>query len=226
MSIVDIQQAFSDMVTNRYYGKFAGVVVDVDDPKKIGRLRAKVPEILGEDTQSGWAMPCMPAGGGADHGFYAMPQAGDTVWIEFAAGDLTRPIWAGCFWGAPTSSGGQNDLGTASGAEAPKGFEADAAPGQNIWKTASGHLISLDDEGGVVVISEASGAEVKITASGEITLTADKIMLGSNAGEKLVLGDAFKALFNSHTHPTGVGPSGPPVQPMTGQHLSTVSKTE
>ena len=43
MSIRDLQQAFSDLVTNRYYGKFAGVVVDVDDPKKIGRLRAKVP---------------------------------------------------------------------------------------------------------------------------------------------------------------------------------------
>jgi len=33
-------------------------------------------------------------------------------------------------------------------------------------------------------------------------------------------------LFNSHTHPTGVGPSGPPAQPMMGSHLSTKSFTE
>jgi hypothetical protein len=42
-----------------------------------------------------------------------------------------------------------------------------------------------------------------------------------------VLGDAFLQLFNSHTHGTGVGPSGPPVQPMaSGQHLSTKHKAE
>jgi hypothetical protein len=34
-------------------------------------------------------------------------------------------------------------------------------------------------------------------------------------------------LFNTHTHPTGVGPSGPPVQPMVaGSHVSTKHKTE
>ncbi|HWN70328.1 MAG TPA: hypothetical protein VNM90_21960, partial [Haliangium sp.] len=59
-----------------------------------------------------------------------------------------------------------------------------------------------------------------------VIITADTIRLGANAAESLVLGDAFKALFNQHTHATGVGPSGPPSMPMTAQHLSTKAKTE
>ena len=55
-----------------------------------------------------------------------LPQVGDTVWIEFAGGDVSRPIWVGTFWGAPDSTGGADDLGTETGAEAPTG--EDEAP--------------------------------------------------------------------------------------------------
>lgn len=209
-----------------FYGKYAGVVTNRADPKKIGRLRAMVPEVFGEDEECGWALPCSPWGGGKNRGFFAMPDKGDTVWIEFEAGDPMRPIWAGTFWGAPESGGGEDDLAQEAGAETPEGPDGAPSPGHHVLRTTAGHLISLDDEGGVIVIAEASGAEVRITGDGEVIVTADKIKLGANAGEALVLGDAFKTLFNSHTHPTGVGPSGPPTQPMSASHLSQVSKTE
>lgn len=209
-----------------FYGKYAGIVTDRDDPRKIARIRARVPEVLGEDQETGWALPCLPWGGGHNRGFFALPEVGDTVWIEFEAGDPMRPIWAGTFWGAPQSSGGQDDLGTETGTEAPEGPDGPAAPGLVILRTRAGHVISLDDDGEVVVIAEASGAELRISGQGEITITADTIKLGANASESLILGDAFMQLFNSHTHPTGVGPSGPPAQPMGSSHLSQVSKTE
>lgn len=226
MTLDELTLAFRRLVESRYYGKYPGIVTDVEDPNEIGRIRARVPEIYGESVDSGWAMPCTPVGGGANRGFYALPYVGDTVWIEFEAGDITRPIWSGTFWGAPSSTGGQDDLGTTSGSEIPESADGDTGPGQNVWRTSSGHVISMDDTGGVVVVTEAAGAEIRITSSGEVTIKADKIKLGDSAGQKLVLGDAFKTLFNSHTHPTGVGPSGPPTQPMTTQHLSRVSKTE
>ncbi len=226
MTLDELADAFHRLVESRFYGKYPAIVTDVDDPSQVGRVRAIVPEVFGEDVVSGWATSAAPVGGGAGRGFFALPDVGDTVWIEFQAGDITRPIWSGAFWGAPSSTGGQDDLGSQSGSEAPEGADKPAGPGQNIWRTSAGHLISMDDDGGVVVVAEASGAEIRITAAGEITLTADKINLGENAGQKLVLGDALMTLFNSHTHPTGVGPSGPPVQPMTAQHLSRVSKTE
>ena len=210
-----------------FYGKYAGVVTDLGDPKSIGRVRAHVPEVLGEDEPCGWAMPCAPWGGGPNRGFFALPEVGDTVWIEFEAGDPMRPIWTGTFWGAPTSSGGQDDLGTATGSELPEGPDGPAGPQKYIFRTKSGHVISLDDEGGVVVVAEAAGAEVRITGQGEVIVKADRIKLGADADQQLVLGNAFLDFFNSHTHPTGVGPSGPPVQPMiAASHLSSVTKTE
>jgi hypothetical protein len=209
-----------------FFGKYAGVVTDREDPKKIGRLRALVPEVFGKDEPCGWALPCAPWGGGKNRGFFAVPEKGDTVWIEFEAGDPMRPIWAGTFWGAPDSGGGQDDLSPEAGAETPEGPDGPPKPGHHVLRTKAGHLISLDDEGGVIVIAEASGAEVRITGDGEVIVTADTIKLGANADQPLVLGEAFKTLFNSHTHPTGVGPSGPPTQPMAASHLSQVTKTE
>jgi hypothetical protein len=35
-------------------------------------------------------------------GFYMVPPIGAGVWVEFQYGDPNRPIWVGCFWGAPS----------------------------------------------------------------------------------------------------------------------------
>lgn len=54
-----------------------------------------------------------------------------------------------------------------------------------------------------------------------------RIDLGEGATERVVLGDAFMSLFNSHQHPTSMGPSGTPIQQMTAaQHLSNLAKVK
>ena len=126
MTLEDLLKLFDERVRSRFYGKYAGVVTDVDDPTGIGRVRAKVPAVLGEEVVSGWALPCAPFGGGHDRGFFFLPEVGDTVWIEFAEGDPSRPIWVGCFWGAPGTSGQSDDLGTATGSEVPTAEEGEA----------------------------------------------------------------------------------------------------
>ncbi len=223
-TIEQLRAAFDELVRGRFYGKYEAVVTDVDDPLAIGRVRAKVPAVLGEDVISGWALPCTPFGGGKDRGMYALPEVGDTIWLEFAAGDPSRPIWTGCFWGAPSSGGQQDDLAQESGAELP----SEAKPGQLVIKTKAGHLVHIDDDGGTIVIATAQGkARITLDDAGEVLVEADTIKLGSDASESLVLGDAFLQFFNQHTHPTGVGPSGPPTQPMqASSHLSSVSKTK
>src|SRR5919109_2177280 len=83
---------------DRFYGKYRGIVTVNVDPLNLGRLKAMVPEVLGE-VPSSWASPCTPyAGIGA--GFFAIPPIGAGVWIEFEAGDPSRPIWAGAWWAA------------------------------------------------------------------------------------------------------------------------------
>ena len=213
---------------DRFFGKYEGVVTDVADPKKIGRIRAKVPAVLGEDVDTGWALPCVPAGGGKERGMLFIPHVGATVWIEFAAGDVSRPIWVGTFWGAPDSTGGADDLGTETGPEAPTGDDGkDATPTLSVLKTKSGHELTFDDDGEVVLLANGNGkSSIRFEQDGSVVIAAERIKLCASAAEKVVLGDTFMQLFNQHTHPTGVGPSGPPVQPMTSSHLSAKVTTE
>src|SRR5690606_2312186 len=67
-----------------YFGKYRGTVVDNADPVKRGRLRVVVPAVLSSTPV--WAMPCVPYAG-PKLGFYAMPETGTGVWVEFEAGD-------------------------------------------------------------------------------------------------------------------------------------------
>lgn len=229
MTLDDLVRLFEERLQDRFFGKYAGVVTDVEDPLGVGRLRAKVPAVLGEEVDCGWALPCVPFGGGADRGMLFLPSVGDTVWIEFEAGDPSRPIWTGTFWGAPDSTGGGDDLGTESGAETPESSTGDVAgPGRSILKTAAGHELFVDDDGEVVLLANGNGKTmIRLNREGEVLITADTIKLGSEGvSEKLVLGDSFMQMFNAHTHPTGVGPSGPPSSPMTNAHLSTKVTTE
>lgn len=213
---------------DRFFGKYEGVVTDVADPKKIGRLRAKVPAVLGEQVESGWALPCVPAGGGKERGMIFLPQVGDTVWIEFAAGDVSRPIWVGTFWGAPDSTGGADDLGSETGAEAPTGDDGkEATPTLSVLKTKSGHELTFDDDGEVILLANGNGkSSIRFEQDGGVIVTAETIKLGASAEEKVVLGDTFMKLFNQHTHPTGVGPSGPPTPLMATSDLSAKVTTE
>ena len=66
------------------------------DPLMLGRVRAKVQDVLGSNV-SGWALPSLPyAGKGV--GLFLIPPVGASVWIEFEHGDPDYPIWSGCFW--------------------------------------------------------------------------------------------------------------------------------
>lgn len=224
----DLRALIMDRLVGRFYGKYEGVVCANGDPKGLGRIRAYVPAVFGPDVQSGWALPCAAFGGGKNRGLVAVPEVHDTVWIEFAGGDTSRPIWAGAFWNAPTSTTADGDLGTETGNEVPIATgSSHGGPGRLVMRTKSGHRLYADDDAGIIsIVAGDDGAEVKIDASGVVTIKAGTIKLGANAQQKLVLGDAFRTLFNSHTHPTGVGPSGPPAQTMQSSHLSRVSKTE
>lgn len=226
MNIEALLQTIEERERGRFYGKYEAFATQVDDPLHIGRIRAKVPAVL-EDEESGWALPCAPFGGGKDRGFLFLPEIGDTVWIEFAAGDPSRPIWSGAFWGAPSSAGGQDDLAKETGSELPSHEGRQAGPGRSVLRTRAGHRVFFDDDGEVVVLANGNDqTEIRLTKEGEVVIKAGKIKLGEGAAKALVLGDDFRQLFNQHTHPTGVGPSGPPAQPMLPSHLSTKVFTE
>ena len=83
-------------MTNTFYGKYRGIVTNIEDPNRLGRIRARVPDVFG-DEESGWALPCAPFGGHG-MGFFSLPKVDGWVWIEFEGGDPDYPIWSGCWW--------------------------------------------------------------------------------------------------------------------------------
>jgi uncharacterized protein involved in type VI secretion and phage assembly len=102
-------------------------------------------------------------------------------------------------------------------------------------KTSGGPKVEIDDASKKITI-DTNGKSVTIDGnSGTITLSGMTIVLsgtsiklgGDAAVQSLVLGEAFLAAFNTHTHNcTAPGtPSGPPVPPLTPAVLSKTSKT-
>lgn len=141
----------------RRYGKYRGFVTDNRDPQKRGRLRLTIPSVLG-DQESDWALPCLPFGGGTGYGFFAVPEVGAQMWVEFEEGDIHRPIWTGTFWQQKS--------------DVPK----DASKGEpttRLIRTPSGHVFQFDDEQGEEQfrIHHPEGAEMVIDKNGSITLT-------------------------------------------------------
>jgi uncharacterized protein involved in type VI secretion and phage assembly len=91
----DLSAELLRWVRGHFFGKYRGTVSDNSDPTNRGRLKVKVPSVLG--TVESWAMPCVPYAGN-QVGFYTLPDSGTGVWVEFEAGDPSYPIWSGCFW--------------------------------------------------------------------------------------------------------------------------------
>jgi uncharacterized protein involved in type VI secretion and phage assembly len=140
---------------SQFFGKYRGVVTDINDPLMTMRIKASVPDVYG-DGASGWAMPCAPFGGDKV-GMFVLPTVGAGVWIEFEHGDPDYPVWTGCWWG--------------SAAEVPPLWLA--PPYKKLMVvTPAGHTITVDDTPGIggITLQTAEGAKVTMSPTGlEIT---------------------------------------------------------
>ena len=131
-----------------FYGKYRGTVTDINDPLMSGRVKAKVPDVLG-DLETGWALPCAPFGGNSA-GFFALPVVGAGVWVEFEQGNPDKPIWSGCWWG--------------SAAEMPPLLLV--PPYKKLMiVTEGGNSITIDDTPGIGGITLETSSGQKLTMS-------------------------------------------------------------
>jgi hypothetical protein len=157
----DATEIVLQWIRSHYFGKYRGTVSDNSDPTSRGRLKVKVPSVLG--TLEVWAMPCAPyAGDGV--GFYSLPEAGTGVWIEFEAGDPSYPVYSGFFWA-------DNELPDSGGAAV------------KIWKTGS-LTVRLDDDTPELKFDNSDdatitlGSDIEIVAEpGKVTISTDGVTL-------------------------------------------------
>ena len=147
----------SKQISERRYGKFRGIVTNNQDPEKRGRLRLRVPAVLG-DQESDWALPCLPFGGGTGFGLFIVPEVDSQMWVEFEEGDIDRPIWTGTFWQQPS--------------DVPSDASRDE-PTTRLFRTPSGHILQFDDEQDEerMRLYHPADAEIIIDKHGGISLT-------------------------------------------------------
>lgn len=75
-------------------GLWRGIVIDNNDPLKLGRVKVRVFPLMDEikDEDLPWAEACFS-------GIIMVPQVNNWVWVMFQEGDVHRPVWLG--WSMP-----------------------------------------------------------------------------------------------------------------------------
>jgi uncharacterized protein involved in type VI secretion and phage assembly len=177
-------------------GVVIGVVQDLDDPQKLGRVRVELPH-LGNQL-SAWArLGTLMAGAG--RGSLFRPEPRDEVLVAFLQGDPNQPFVIGALWNdqdAPPEGGGTRDnhlrtLRTRSGHV----LRFDDTPGaekielvacgekQRIVVDVSGKKISVEADEGEVFVKAAgdvtvdSGGAATVKARGSIKMEAPEITI-------------------------------------------------
>jgi uncharacterized protein involved in type VI secretion and phage assembly len=152
----------------KFYGKYRGTVVDNVDPLQTGRLMVQVPDVS-NILPSTWALPCMPFTG-VQSGWYAVPEIGSQVWVEFEQGNPDYPIWVGGFWGSAGDVPALALAGTpglqlvviqTTSMNTLMISDTPGPTGGILLKSSSGALISITDIG--ITISNGQGAEITMT---------------------------------------------------------------
>ncbi len=159
-----------ERIRYRFYGKYRGTVTDVDASTL--RIKATVPAVLGTQP-TGWCRPCVPYAG-PNVGMAFLPETGAGVWIEFEGGDVSLPIWVGCYW---------------RDGEQP----SDATPTVKAIVTTSPLKILLDDDAGTITITDSNQNSVTLDSTG-ITLTRSSNSVQISDSEVNVNDGAFEVM--------------------------------
>jgi phage protein D/phage baseplate assembly protein gpV len=122
-----------------------GVVADVRDPEKLGRIKVRYPALA--DAESDW-LQIVAAGAGGGKGVVALPAVDDNVLVLMLDGDPAHGIVIGALYGA----GGMPQRGSQ-----PVTGYALFSPG--------GHIIELID-GGALTLHAANGSSLELGPDG------------------------------------------------------------
>lgn len=167
------EQVLMDLVErmkSRFYGKYRGTVSKIGEGKNLGLIKAKVPAVLG-DVETGWCMPCVPYAG-KKAGIAFLPEEKAGVWIEFEGGDVSFPIWVGCYWH-------ENEL------------PDNVAPEVKVIRTPDQQMLVLDDKNHSITIKDTNGNSATLDKNGitlvrkskKVAVTESKVSINDGAME-------------------------------------------
>ena len=168
-------------------GVVTGIVTNIKDPEKLGRVRVLIPRITGDD-ESAWARVATFMAG-PERGSFFLPEVDDEVLLAFEYGDINTPYVIGSLW---------------NGVDKPPENNEDGDNNFRVIKSRSGHIIKLDDTDGeekiiiqgkdeteVITIDVAENTvEVKANTEIKITVPDGKFTVDAKEGE-LTFSDAL-----------------------------------
>jgi hypothetical protein len=160
--------ALTEWMNQHRFGKYRGTVDSVETGDSLGIIAVKLPDVFGPDLVVERVLPCVPFAG-SKHGFLAIPEEGDGVWVEFEAGNTSSPVWTGFWWA-------DGEI------PEPKG------PLVRSFITTKGHKLVLNDDANEVQLLHAGGAEITMTDSditikiGDSSITLSKSEITLKAG--------------------------------------------
>jgi len=142
-------------------GVVTAIVVNLDDPDKLGRVQVKYPWLAkykGAELASSWARLAVPMAG-KERGFFFTPEVDDEVLVAFEHGDPSFPYIVGALWNKIDKP----PTGTAE-ILASNHKETD----QRIIRSRSGHLIVLNDKQNEesIIIQSKSGHQITFNDKG------------------------------------------------------------
>ncbi len=154
-------------------GVVIGLVTNNNDPDDLGRVKVKypwLPKNQGAEIESDWIRVVSPMGG-AERGFYYLPEIDDEVLVAFEHGDVHRPYMIGMLWNSKDKP--------------PMAISEVVSSGKvnkRIIKSRTGHVIILDDTSGQeqIVIRDKTGED-------EIIIDAAKKDLIINIGNNITI---------------------------------------
>jgi uncharacterized protein involved in type VI secretion and phage assembly len=186
----------------RENGIVIGIVQDLDDPEKLGRVRVRLPHLTDELTD--WSRQATPMGG-KDRGLFFRHEVGDEVLVAFEHGDPRRTVVMGALW---------------SKVDPPPADDGNTT--ENNWRffrSRSGHLLKFDDTSGserieIVgsggehkMVIDVSGKKIEISCSsgdmkisapaGKLSIDADSIEIKAKSSMTIDGGQSLKASATS-----------------------------
>ena len=126
---------------NKVDGVVVGVITNINDPQKLGRVQVKypwMPKYNGAELGSNWARVVSMAAG-KNCGILFMPEVDDEVLVAFENGDVNYPYVVGVLWNKKDKP--------------PDGAVVAGKVNQRIIRSRSGHVVILDDTQGQEKIS-------------------------------------------------------------------------